>query len=97
VAWPLSSNLRDRRRDDRGHDRVAATLADGEVRYGIVAGAATRIPWGQAAQATTELSPHAFLEAIPDVGHFIWLEEPGRILAVLRRLSHNLAGALAAS
>jgi len=74
-----------------GTDRVATILANGQVRYAIVAGAASPIPWGQAAQATTELSPHAFLEVIPDAGHFIWLEAPGRVLAALRRLSHNLA------
>jgi pimeloyl-ACP methyl ester carboxylesterase len=71
-------------------DEVAAMLANGSVRYGIVAGAASPIPWGQAAQTTAELSPQAFLEVVPGAGHFIWLEAPGRVLAALRRLSHNL-------
>jgi pimeloyl-ACP methyl ester carboxylesterase len=69
-----------------GTDAVAAELAKGDVRYGIIAGAASPIPWGQAAQLTVELSSHAFLDLVPEAGHLIWLEAPGRVLAALRRL-----------
>jgi proline iminopeptidase len=68
-------------------DRVAAELAKGEVPLGVVAGAGSPIPWGQAARATVELSPRAFLDVVPNAGHFIWLEAPGRVRAALMRLS----------
>jgi len=68
-------------------DRVAAELAEGMVPYGIVAGAASPIPWGQAARASVELSPRAFLDVVPNAGHFIWFEAPGRVREALKRLS----------
>jgi pimeloyl-ACP methyl ester carboxylesterase len=71
-------------------DRVAAALAKGTVPFGIVAGAGSPIPWGQAARATVELSPRAFLDVVPDAGHFIWLEAPGRVRAGLRRLTDTV-------
>lgn len=70
-----------------GLDEVNAALASTEVPYGIVAGAGSPIPWGQAARASAELSPGAFLEVVPNAGHFIWLEAPGRIRQALARLS----------
>jgi pimeloyl-ACP methyl ester carboxylesterase len=72
-------------------ERVAAELAKGEVPLGIVAGAASPIPWGQAARATAELSPRAFLDVVPNAGHFIWFEAPGRVRAALCRLNDNVA------
>jgi pimeloyl-ACP methyl ester carboxylesterase len=74
-----------------GTDRVAAELANGAVPYGIVAGAASPIPWGLAARTSAELSPRAFLDVVPDAGHFIWFEAPGRVRAALKRLSQNIA------
>jgi pimeloyl-ACP methyl ester carboxylesterase len=74
-----------------GTDRIAAELAAGTVRYGIVAGAASPLPWGQAAQASAELSSRAFLEVVPGAGHFVWLDAPGRVRAALRRLTHDSA------
>jgi proline iminopeptidase len=70
-------------------DRVATELAKGDVPFGIVAGAGSPIPWGQAARASVELSPRAFLDVVPDAGHFVWLEAPGRVRAALRRLSNS--------
>jgi len=61
-------------------------LARGEVPYGVVAGAASPIPWGQAARASAELSPAAFLVVVPGAGHFPWLESPGSVRAALVRL-----------
>jgi pimeloyl-ACP methyl ester carboxylesterase len=72
-------------------DRVAAELAKGDVPFGVVAGAGSPIPWGQAARASVELSPRAFLDVVPNAGHFIWLEAPGRVRAALRRLSDSIA------
>jgi pimeloyl-ACP methyl ester carboxylesterase len=68
-------------------DRVIEALTNGDVPLGIVAGAASPIPWGQAARATAELSAHAFLDVVPNAGHFIWHEAPGRVRAAARRLA----------
>jgi proline iminopeptidase len=69
-----------------GLERVAAALGTESVPYGIVAGAASPIPWGQAARTTAELSRHAFLTVIPAAGHFPWLEVPGSVRKPLQRL-----------
>lgn len=69
-----------------GLDGVAAALATGSVPYGVVAGAASPIPWGQAARTTAELSSRAFLMVIPAAGHFPWLEVPGSVRTALQRL-----------
>jgi len=63
-----------------------AALAAGEVRYGVVAGAASPMPWGQAAAACVELSPSAFLALVPAAGHFPWLEASGSVRDALVRL-----------
>jgi pimeloyl-ACP methyl ester carboxylesterase len=67
-------------------EQVAAALGTGIVPYGVVAGAASPIPWGQAARTTVELSPRAFLTIVPAAGHFPWLEVPGSVRAPLQRL-----------
>ena len=69
-----------------GLDEVAAALAAESVPYGVVAGAASPIPWGQAARTTAELSSRAFLTVIPAAGHFPWLEVPGSVRTALQRL-----------
>jgi pimeloyl-ACP methyl ester carboxylesterase len=69
-----------------GTEEVAAALAGGEVSYGVIAGAGSPMPWGQAARATAELSPRAFLSVVPAAGHFPWLEAPGSVRAALERL-----------
>jgi pimeloyl-ACP methyl ester carboxylesterase len=69
-----------------GLDEVAAALGNGTVPYGVVAGAASPIPWGQAARTTAELSPRAFLSVVPAAGHFPWLEVSGSVRAALQRL-----------
>jgi pimeloyl-ACP methyl ester carboxylesterase len=69
-----------------GVDVVAAALGAGAVPYGVVAGAASPIPWGQAARTTAELSPRAFLSVVPAAGHFPWLEVPGCVRTALQRL-----------
>lgn len=77
-------------------DQVAAELAKGAVPFGIVAGAGSPIPWGLAARTTVDLSPRAFLDLVPNAGHFVWLEAPGRVIAALRRLA-EAAGASGAT
>jgi pimeloyl-ACP methyl ester carboxylesterase len=67
-------------------DVAAAELVRGGVRYGVLAGAGSPMPWGLAARASAELSPDAFLTVIPHAGHFPWVEAPGCVAAALRRL-----------
>jgi pimeloyl-ACP methyl ester carboxylesterase len=69
-----------------GLEEVVAALGEGRVRYGVVAGAGSPLPWGQSARATVEVSPAAFLEVVPGAGHFPWLEVPGSVRSALRRL-----------
>ena len=71
-----------------GLEEMAAALGQGEVPYGVLAGAASPFPWGQAARASVELSPTAFLKVIPHAGHFVWYEAPGSVRAALHQLSH---------
>jgi len=69
-----------------GTDEVATALAARRVPYGIIAGAGSPIPWGQAARASADLSPRAFLTVVPAAGHFPWLESPGSVRTALQRL-----------
>ena len=72
-----------------GVDEVAAALATGAVRYGILVGGASPFPWGQSARADAELSPSAFLKVVPEAGHFVWYEAPGAVHAALHRLTNS--------
>jgi pimeloyl-ACP methyl ester carboxylesterase len=74
---------------EEGTDDMAAALGRGEVPYCVLAGAASPFPWGQAARATVELSPAAFLKVVPNAGHFVWYEAPGSIREALDRLSQT--------
>ncbi|HTP20065.1 MAG TPA: alpha/beta hydrolase [Solirubrobacteraceae bacterium] len=74
---------------EEGTEEVAAALGGGEVPYGVLAGAASPFPWGQAARASVELSPTAFLKVVPNAGHFVWYEAPGSVRAALDHLSHG--------
>lgn len=69
-----------------GTEEVAARLAEGRVRYHVLAGAGSPIPWGLAARASAELSPQGSLEVLPGAGHFPWQEAPGCLRAGLVRL-----------
>jgi pimeloyl-ACP methyl ester carboxylesterase len=75
---------------EEAFDGLMADVGDGteEVAYGVVAGASSPFPWGQAARANVELSPAAFLRVIPSAGHFVWYEAPGSVRAALDELSH---------
>ena len=72
-----------------GVDEVAASLATGAVRYGILVGGASPFPWGQSARADADLSPSAFLKVVPEAGHFVWYEAPGAVHAALHRLTNS--------
>ena len=67
-------------------DSVATKLAASPGAYGVIAGAGSPMPSGQAARTTTELSPHAALTIVPASGHFEWLDAPGSVLAALKDL-----------
>lgn len=70
-----------------GIEQVQAALGTGAVRYGILAGGASPIPWGQAARASAEISPNSFLKVVPSAGHFLWFELPGCVRATLQLLN----------
>jgi pimeloyl-ACP methyl ester carboxylesterase len=70
-----------------GLEQVAEALGSGELPYGVIAGAASPMPWGQAARASVELSPRAVLTVVPGAGHFPWLEVPGCVRDALQRLA----------
>jgi pimeloyl-ACP methyl ester carboxylesterase len=72
-------------------DTVAAGLTQGRARYHVIAGAGSPIPWGQAARATAELSPHGSLTVLPGAGHFPWFEAPGCVRAALERLDTSFS------
>jgi pimeloyl-ACP methyl ester carboxylesterase len=65
---------------------LSAALAATPVPYGVLAGAGSPMPWGQAGRASVELSPHAFLRVVAGAGHFPWFEQPGCVRAALARL-----------
>jgi pimeloyl-ACP methyl ester carboxylesterase len=70
-----------------GADEVATKLATSGVPYGVIAGAGSPMPWGQAARASVDVAPQAFLTVVPAAGHFPWLEAPGSVRDALKRLS----------
>lgn len=72
-----------------GADEVAAKLSTSGVPYGVIAGAGSPMPWGQAARASADLAPQAFLTVVPAAGHFPWLDVPGSVRAALKRLPHG--------
>jgi pimeloyl-ACP methyl ester carboxylesterase len=71
----------------QGLDDVAAAITAAGVPHGYVAGAGSPLPWGQVCRAGAELSPGTFVDVVPDAGHFIWVEAPGRVLRALNRLT----------
>ena len=60
------------------------------VPVGFVLGAESPIPPDQAGGATAARIPSAWVEIIPDAGHFIWLERPGAVRAALDRLVRSV-------
>lgn len=71
---------------EEGVEDVAGALSRGDIRYGIVAGGASPMPWGQAARATADLSPNSFLRIVPQAGHFVWYEAPGEVISAVKEL-----------
>jgi proline iminopeptidase len=67
-------------------DGLAAALPAVSVAFGFVAGAASPMPVDEAAAATADVIPGAWLDVIDGAGHFPWYERPGRVRAALDRL-----------
>jgi pimeloyl-ACP methyl ester carboxylesterase len=66
---------------------LEAALPGISVPVGIIAGAAGPMPVAESAMATAERIPGGWVEALPDAGHFPWLERPGCVRAGLDRLA----------
>ena len=56
------------------------------VPAGFVAAEAGPMPVEVASQATADRMPNAWVEVIPNAGHFVWLEAPGAVRKALDRL-----------
>jgi pimeloyl-ACP methyl ester carboxylesterase len=65
---------------------LAAALPAVTVAFGFVAGAGSPMPVDEAAAATADLIPGAWLDVVDGAGHFPWYERPGRVRAALDRL-----------
>jgi pimeloyl-ACP methyl ester carboxylesterase len=72
-----------------GLQEVVDALGRGDVPYGVIAGAGSPMPWGQAARASAELSPRATLTVVPAAGHFPWLDVPGCVRDALTRVAES--------
>jgi pimeloyl-ACP methyl ester carboxylesterase len=66
----------------------SATCDVGAIRapLGIVVGAESPMPYTQSAEPTVTAIPGAWLDVVPDAGHFPWFEAPGCVRAALTRL-----------
>ena len=67
--------------------RLATDLRRIKVPFGVVAGGASPMPVEAAAAATAAAIPGAWLDIVPDAGHFPWFERPGCVRAAIDRLA----------
>ena len=67
--------------------RLESALAGLDVPLGFLAGARSPMPYEQAAGATAQAIPRAWLEVVEGAGHFPWFERPGCVRSALRRLT----------
>jgi pimeloyl-ACP methyl ester carboxylesterase len=63
-------------------ERLLPTI---DMPVGFVIGAGSPMP-ATAATDTAERIPGAWVEVVPDAGHFVWMDAPGKVLAALTRL-----------
>jgi pimeloyl-ACP methyl ester carboxylesterase len=61
-------------------------LATITIPIGFVAGAASPMPVDLAARPTAQRIPHAWIEEVPDAGHWPWMDSPGVVRNALDRL-----------
>ena len=65
---------------------LEAALPHIGVPVGVVVGAQSPMPPGEAGIATARAIPGAWVEVVEGSGHFPWLERPGSVKAALQRL-----------
>lgn len=70
--------------------RLESLLPDIKIPVGFLLGAESPIPPQQAGRATADRIPNAWVEMVPDAGHFLWLEKPGAVRAALDRLVRSM-------
>jgi proline iminopeptidase len=70
--------------------RLESLLPDIKIPVGFLLGAERPIPPEQAGRATADRIPNAWVEMVPDAGHFLWLEKPGAVRAALDRLVSSM-------
>jgi pimeloyl-ACP methyl ester carboxylesterase len=70
-----------------GAEETCLALARGAVRLGVVSGAGSPMPWGQAGLWSAEASPAGVFTLVPGAGHFPWLEVPGSVRDALVALT----------
>jgi len=56
------------------------------IPVGFLAGAGSPMPVDLASRRTAHAIPNAWIEVVPDAGHFPWLESPGVVRSALDRL-----------
>ena len=67
--------------------RLEASLDSITVPVGLVAGGGSPMPVDLASHATAERLPNAWVEVVPNAGHFVWIEAPGSVRRALDRLT----------
>jgi pimeloyl-ACP methyl ester carboxylesterase len=67
--------------------RLESSLSSITVQVGLLAGGASPMPVDLASHATAERLPNAWVEVVPDAGHFVWIEAPGSVRRALDRLT----------
>ncbi len=80
VSFPMSQHayLRLTQQEAELRPALEAALPSLTVPLGIVMGAASPIPQSAGADIV-ERVPGAWLEVVPDAGHFVWIEAPGAV------------------
>ena len=71
---------------------LEAALPSIAVPVGVVVGAESPMPSDEAGLATAARVPGAWSVSVPAAGHFVWLEQPGSVLAAMTRLVPGQGG-----
>jgi pimeloyl-ACP methyl ester carboxylesterase len=71
---------------------LEAGLPGVDIPLGVLVGAKSPIPPGEAGLATAAIVPGAWSEVVEGAGHFPWFERPGATRTALERLSRSAPG-----